>query len=57
MDIKTQECPVTDWEGDILVIGLFEDSLGRDINRKLHNTRLEELNLKLDGVLDELVSC
>ena len=56
MDIKTQECPVTDWEGDILVIGLFEDSLGR-INRKLHNTRLEELNLKLDGVLDELVSC
>lgn len=56
LDIQTPDCPFIDWEGDLLAIGLFDDSLVLGNEGQFESAILSSLNDSLGGVLLELVT-
>ncbi|KAG6556541.1 hypothetical protein Mapa_001480 [Marchantia paleacea] len=53
--ITATESHVTEWKGDILVIGVFEGGFGKDITGVFEDSALKKLDDALGGIFGEIV--
>ncbi|KAE9602353.1 hypothetical protein Lal_00049869 [Lupinus albus] len=53
---SAKDVDVTEWKGDILVVGVTENDLVRDSNSNFQNSILKKLDSKLGGLLAEASS-
>eukprot|EP01018_Ginkgo_biloba_P014294 Gb_18743 [translate_table: standard] len=54
LTFSTKEIDVKEWEGDILVVGVFENDLSKDESGAFENATLKNLDSHLGGVINEV---
>ncbi|BBN08546.1 leucyl aminopeptidase [Marchantia polymorpha subsp. ruderalis] len=53
--ITATESHVTEWKGDVVVIGVFEGGFGKDVNGIFEDSALKKLDDALGGIFGEIV--
>ncbi|OIW18629.1 hypothetical protein TanjilG_13381 [Lupinus angustifolius] len=53
ISFSAKDVDITEWKGDILVVGVTENDLARDSNSNFQNSILKKLDSKLGGLLAE----
>ncbi|CAL0307067.1 unnamed protein product [Lupinus luteus] len=53
ISFSAKDVDITEWKGDILVVGVTENDLARDSNSNFENSILKKLDSKLGGLLAE----